>query len=138
MRLASAADLMAVQNCARAAYAPYVAAMGQPPAPMTADYRDAIDRGQVWVCVAPDLKGFARWFPKGSALQLETVAVRPQDQGRGLGTALIRACEVAARQAGCEAVTLYTNSKMVENLRLYPRLGYLQVGHESVRPSVYE
>ena len=28
----------------------------------------------------------------------------------------------------CAAVTLYTNEAMVENLQLYPRLGYVETG----------
>ena len=47
---------------------------------------------------------------------------------RGIGGSLIRFCEAEARRSGAEVVTLYTNEMMVENLTLYPRLGYVETG----------
>ena len=41
-------------------------------------------------------------------------------------SALIDFAERRARELGLPAVTLYTNEAMVENLRLYPRLGFVE------------
>lgn len=35
-------------------------------------------------------------------------------------------CENAARQSGMNAVHLYTNEKMTDNLSTYPKLGYVK------------
>lgn len=57
-------------------------------------------------------------------LHLENVAVDPRFQGLGLGRQLIDYVEQQARSGGYDSIQLYTNAKMTENLRLYPRLGY--------------
>ncbi|MNH40626.1 putative acetyltransferase [compost metagenome] len=62
---------------------------------------------------------------------LENVAVLPSAAGRGVGKALISFCENTARQRGINAVHLYTNEMMTENLSIYPRLGYVKVGQRT-------
>ncbi|WP_332461210.1 GNAT family N-acetyltransferase [Acuticoccus mangrovi] len=59
---------------------------------------------------------------------IDTVAVAPDRQGRGIGPRLIEAAETEIRAAGAGRVTLYTNVKMAANLALYPRLGYRETG----------
>ena len=54
------------------------------------------------------------------------LAVDPDFQGQGVGYRLIEHVEHSARQQGLDRVELYTNAKMIENLALYPRLGYRQ------------
>ena len=58
---------------------------------------------------------------------LENVAVLPAAAGWGIGKSLIAFCETEARRFGLGAVHLYTNEKMIENLAIYPRLGYGEV-----------
>lgn len=41
---------------------------------------------------------------------------------------LIGFCETVARLRGLTAVRLYTNEKMIENLSIYPKLGYIETG----------
>jgi ribosomal protein S18 acetylase RimI-like enzyme len=41
---------------------------------------------------------------------------------------LIAFAEDHARELGLDAVTLYTNEAMTENLRLYPALGFVETG----------
>jgi ribosomal protein S18 acetylase RimI-like enzyme len=69
--------------------------------------------------------------PRGASLLLESVAVDPAHQGLGIGRALVAHAETLAAGAGLEAVELYTNQAMTENLRLYPRLGYVETGRRS-------
>ena len=61
-------------------------------------------------------------------LELENVAVDPAEQGLGHGRALVAFAESHARALGLTAVELYTNEAMVENLQLYPRLGFVETG----------
>jgi hypothetical protein len=59
IRPATEADAPALASIAVAAYQHYVPRIGQPPAPMTADYTAAIRRGQAWVAaVDGEVAGF--------------------------------------------------------------------------------
>ena len=128
IRPARAGDRAAIQACAEAAYAPYVERIGRKPAPMVADFGAQIATGQVHVLVeAGEIRGFAVFYPRGDHLHLENVAVDPGCHGRGCGRRLIAFVEGEARRLGLSAVELYTNEKMTENLKLYPKLGYREV-----------
>jgi GNAT superfamily N-acetyltransferase len=133
IRPASPADEPAIRACAEAAFAPYIPAIGRPPAPMTADYAAAIAAGEAHVAVddADRVQGFIVLRAEPQAMLLDTVAVRPDAQGKGLGRALVAFCEKAARQAGLPRVRLYTNAKMTANLTLYPRMGYVPTGRRT-------
>ncbi len=129
IRPARPEDEPAVRACAELAYARYIPAMGRKPAPMEADYAAQIRAAEVHVHLSEEaeLLGFAVMRDAGGRMLLENVAVLPAAAGRGVGKALIRFCEEEARRRGCEAVDLYTNAKMAENLSMYPRLGYVEV-----------
>lgn len=128
IRQAGPADAPAIRACAEAAYARYVPRIGRRPAPMDTDFGAAIAQGAAYVADEGDqVVGFILFSPDGPAMRLDSVAVRPDLAGQGIGRRLIDHCEAAARRAGCAAVRLYTNAKMTENLRLYPRLDYREV-----------
>ncbi|WP_346770509.1 GNAT family N-acetyltransferase [Pseudomonas sp. 273] len=55
---------------------------------------------------------------------LENIAVAPAFKGRGIGKALLAFCEDYARARRLEAIELYTNQLMTENIALYTKLGY--------------
>jgi ribosomal protein S18 acetylase RimI-like enzyme len=125
IRRASAGDAAAAAGITRAAYEPYVERIGREPAPMAADFDALIGAGDVWVAADGDrVVGVLVLRLKDTALLLESVAVDPAHQRRGIGRSLIGHAERVARDAGLGAVDLYTNARMTENLRLYPSLGY--------------
>ncbi|MBW6426080.1 GNAT family N-acetyltransferase [Rhizobium sp. XQZ8] len=130
IRKAVAADEAAIRACAEQAYARYVAVIGRKPAPMVADYGAQIAAGLVHVVVSEGegLQGFIVFFLKNTAMLLENVAVRPEAAGKGMGRSLTAYCEAEAQRLGLTAVRLYTNEKMVENLSIYSRLGYVETG----------
>jgi GNAT superfamily N-acetyltransferase len=51
--------------------------------------------------------------------------------GRGLGRALLAFAEDEARRRGLPEIRLHTNAAMADNLAMYPRLGYAEVGRET-------
>lgn len=115
-----------LRNLVRAAYAHYVPRLGREPAPMTDDYAARIAAGQAWVLEAD---GTAM-----GALVLEDTPGGPADRqyrrcrGRarhGQGRRLMDFAETEARR-GHPKCWLYTNEKMVENIALYARLGYVE------------
>jgi GNAT superfamily N-acetyltransferase len=55
---------------------------------------------------------------------IENVAVDHDHQRGGIGRALLSLAEDCARELGLDRLRLYTNVAMVENPRLYARLGY--------------
>lgn len=130
IRQAVANDEPEIRECARQAYARYVPLIGRKPAPMTADFAKQITAGEVYVAVddCDGFQGFIVFFPENEYVLLENVAVLPCATGRGIGKKLIGFCETVARLRGLTAVRLYTNEKMIENLSIYPKLGYIETG----------
>lgn len=126
------ADAASIRACAQAAFARYVPRMGCQPAPMTADIAAHIARGEV--CLASDpnglVLGYAICRAQARQMLLDTVAVWPEQAGRGIGKRLIAHVEALARGQGLTAVTLYTNAAMTENIAMYAALGYQRKGRE--------
>jgi len=64
--------------------------------------------------------------------RLDHLEVAGLFQGRGIGTALIRAAEDSARQLGHERIALGVGLDNPKARRLYERLGYADWGHGTV------
>jgi ribosomal protein S18 acetylase RimI-like enzyme len=119
----------AVERVVRDAYSLYIERIGLPPAPMGADYARLIGEGSVYVLDAGgEVAGLVVLIAAPDHLLVENVAVAPPFQGRGLGRRLMSFAEREAARRGLPEVRLYTNVAMVENLRLYPSLGYAEAG----------
>ena len=92
---------------------------------MLVDYVAAILAGEAWVLVeGEETSGVLVMRPENDHLFVETVAVRPDRQGSGLGRKLMAFAEEAARGRGLHEIRLYTNEKMEENLPFYRSLGF--------------
>ena len=114
------------------AYAPYVPRIGMRPLPMDDDYAARVARGQVWVARRPSVDALIVLVPEDGYLLVDNVAVAPEAQRQGLGRRLLEFAEAHARASGYDELRLYTNEKMVENRRLYGRLGYDELGRETI------
>jgi len=60
----------------------------------------------------------------GESMEIKNMAVRPQQQGRGIGRALVLAALELARNWGSRRVSVATAAADVGNLRFYQRLGF--------------
>ena len=72
---------------------------------------------------------------------LENVAVLPSHHGTGVGRALLALAEERAVATGHPRIRLYTHETMVENQRLYERIGYVEThraGEHGVTRVFYE
>jgi len=99
---------------------------------MSSDYGALIREGLVWVAISDEkIDGVLVIRPAPESLLLENVAVAPANQGHGLGRALIRFAEHRAREVGLDEISLYTNTRIMENLALYSALGYVEVDRRS-------
>lgn len=130
IRPARAEEAARLAAIARAAYAPYVAAIGRVPPPMAQDFPAAIAAGRVLVAGDP-AEGFVVSHPRAADWHVENLAVAPGAQGLGLGPRLLAAAEDLGRAAGFARVTLYTNAAMAPALALYPRLGYRETARRT-------
>lgn len=109
------------------AYGHYVKRIGGPPGPMTEDYRDVIGNRQVTVADSDEaMVGMIVLGVTDAGFAVENVAVHPHHRGRGLGRALMEFAEAEARRAGFDSLYLFTHEKMIENLALYARIGYIE------------
>ena len=129
-RLATPADAARVGEIVAAAYSPHLARMGGVrPAPLDADHAASIARDVVWVAeVGERVQGCLVLVDEPEVTLLENVAVHPDAQGQGIGRALMDVAEEHARATDKRGVRLYTHATMVENQRLYERLGYVETG----------
>ncbi|MDD5627584.1 MAG: ribosomal protein S18-alanine N-acetyltransferase [Elusimicrobia bacterium] len=94
----------------------------------------ACGRGLFAVVGAEPIRGYLVLRRVSPEAQLVDLAVRPQDQGRGLGRALLDCAAAAARSWGCSRVTLEVSAANAAALRLYLRTGFQVVGR---RPKFY-
>lgn len=124
LRAATPADLPFVENCARAAYAPYVARIGREPAPMVADFEGHLADGELTIIEKEKTVGYSVHRIDSGALFIENIAIMPDSQGGGIGRAVFELLETEAREAGASQLRLYTNVKMTEALAFYQRLGF--------------
>lgn len=86
--------------------------------------------GEVYVATGFDgaVTGYVICRKTQGTMLLDTVAVWPEHAGQGIGKRLIAHVEALARAQSLDAVTLYTNVMMTENMGLYTALGYDRTG----------
>ena len=126
------ADVATVAEIVERAYEGYVEEVGGRPAPMDADYSEAVRARTLFV--AEDGSGIAGLIVlalDGDHLEVENVAVDPRRQGEGIGRALLAFAEEEARFRGVGELRLFTHVVMLRNQRIYTRLGYTEVERRS-------
>ena len=93
---------------------------------MVDDYPARIAAGQAWW--VPDLAVLVLVDEDG--MLIDNIAVAEVARGRGLGRALMAFAEDEAHRREHARLWLYTNEKMVENIVLYARLGFVETHRE--------
>jgi GNAT superfamily N-acetyltransferase len=132
VRSATAADVSAIRVIASAAYSPYVDSIGVRPGPLDVDYDAAVADADVRVAeVDGAMVGFLVLVPGADHMLLENVAVHPDSQGQGVGSALLALAEEEASRRGLRDVRLYTHRLMADNLARYQRRGYVETHRET-------
>jgi GNAT superfamily N-acetyltransferase len=116
-----------VRDVVLSAYERYVAVIGTAPGPMLDDYAARIAADQVWVLEdAGGIAGMLVLEDGPEVFLLDNIAVRPDRQGLGFGRVLLDFSEAEAVRCGWDAITLYTNALMVENIAIYAARGYVE------------
>ena len=85
---------------------------------------DAGDGAMVWRDQQGRVAAFNLAHRSGTEGWMGPLAVRPELQGRGLGTAVVRAAIDWLRRAGARTIGLETMPRTVENIGFYGRLGF--------------
>lgn len=129
IRRAAPAEVDWVSATIDAAFSRYIPRIGRKPQPMTVDHAALIAAGEVHVLEDGDERlGLIVMRAEADHLYVDILAVRPEAQRRGLGRQLMAFAEDEARRLGLPALRLFTNAKMTENRRFYPRLGFREIG----------
>lgn len=91
-------------------------------------YRRLIAKGHCLVALQEDRSiGFIATEPFRRELHMWQLAVHEDAQRLGVGSGLVRACMIDARNSGFTAVTLTTSRDLPWNAPFYERLGFEEV-----------
>ena len=100
---------------------------------MLADYESVVRNEQAWVAEGNGtIVGMLVLRIEHGFVLLDNVAVAPEVQRVGIGSALLAFAEDQGRQAGLAEIRLYTNVAMTENLSYYLDHGYRET-HRAVQ-----
>jgi ribosomal protein S18 acetylase RimI-like enzyme len=139
IRKATLAEANIVQAIMMEAFEPY--RFAEPPTSALNEtvhsVRNAMERGETAILCFQDGEavGSVRCLIK-EGLYFHRLAVRCTEQGRGVGTALVRWLEDEARRTGQDVIWLKVRSSQTRNVEWYRRLGYLpSTESEDVNPN---
>ena len=135
LRRALPEDATAVRELTREAYSKWVPVIGREPLPMRADYDRAVRDHIVVLCEdGARLVALVELIAKDDHLLIENLAVRPGDQGKGLGALLLAHADVVARSLNLPEIRLFTNAAFATNLSFYGQRGYSEYRRGSMVP----
>ena len=125
-------DAPIIKSMVDKAYSKYIERLGKPPAPMHTDYENLARKGGVFVLREHgNILGSIALSKFGYSFKINDLVVDVSAQGKGYGRMLMEFAEEVASQQGFTAVTLFTNEKMYENIALYKKRGFREVGRRS-------
>ncbi|MEO3474558.1 GNAT family N-acetyltransferase [Roseomonas sp. CAU 1739] len=131
-RRANPADAAAIRTVTREAYARWVPLIGREPLPMRVDYDAAVMEHRFDLFQrGPDILALIETALRDDHLWIENIAVRPDQQGQGLGSRLLAHAETLAREAGRAELRLLTNAAFASNVALYEQRGYAVTAREA-------
>lgn len=136
-------DVPIIQSMVEAAYTKYINRIGKRPAPMDEDYHQAIYTHTILVLRGGENQVVGAIVleinPSSDSMKVNNLVVHPAAQGHGYGRVLMDCAEDLARSQDYQALTLYTNVMMYENLGLYLKLGFFETErkHEDGFDRVY-
>ena len=93
IRLAMTTDVPAIKLIARKSFERYVPLIGKPPAPMNANFSGHILKDTVFIAQSEkkqgSVLGYAIVLQRDGEWLLDNIAVSPEAQGRGVGSAIM-------------------------------------------------
>jgi N-acetylglutamate synthase-like GNAT family acetyltransferase len=127
VRQASLDDGDAVKTIVDAAYSMYIERLGMLPNAMRSDYSSLAGSGELYVlCEGGKILGAVLLTKAKDSVMVSNLVVHPDDQGKGYGRELMLFAETLAHELHLDAITLFTNELMHENIRLYLKAGFIE------------
>ena len=132
IRPATAADVSAIVKTLQRAFAEYDGRLEPQPGALRetgATLRSrVVPHGAAVAVTGKDVIGCVLFERRGTEIYLGRLAVIPEWRGCGIARRLVDHVEHEARAAGAAAVTLNVRVALPENITLFLRLGYHEVG----------
>jgi GNAT superfamily N-acetyltransferase len=102
---------------------------------MTADYDRALANHIVDLLEdGGQLLALIEMIHEEDHLLIENIAVRPDQQGKGLGDRLLQHAEDIGRSCGIAEIRLYTNAAFTSNITFYAKRGYAEYRRGAIVP----
>jgi GNAT superfamily N-acetyltransferase len=107
---------------------PLLAGTVIPPTASASDHARIIAKGRSLAALhGDDIVGLAALRPAGRAIHLSELSVARAHQRCGIGSLLLRAAMIDARNSGYRAITLNTYRDIPWNAPFYARFGFVEV-----------
>ena len=135
IRAATPSDAEGLARCMVSAYAGYQGRLGGARLPpMDVDYAVEIQNYPTWVVVLAGsiVGGLIMTLESGEA-SIVNIAVDPQQQGKGIGAALMRFAESTAKNNNYSELHLATHVLLTENISLYQHFGWQETERDQNR-----
>lgn len=131
-RRATFADMHHVWHIVYHAYAAYIPLLGRTPPTFLEPFDQHITAKNLWLLDdTTGVNAMVVLTPSDDHLMIQALCVNPEHQGQGLGQQTLAFAEAKARELGYTELRLYTNSKMLRNLRIYRQWGFRETHRES-------
>jgi len=128
LRLAKAEQIAHIRPLIFSAFSPVAARMNKTiPDDAWSDLGDYVDQRNLYILKDEDgdaILGVLCLREGKDHIHVDTVAIHPDHQGRGLGTMLLQDAEMIAESRGCPHLRLHTPEVMDELLGFYEHLGF--------------
>jgi len=118
---------LAFERVAIRANLPTIPPMAETASELRQDFATSTILKALW---QDDLVGAVRGTLQGNVCIVRRMAVHPEHQGKGIGSALLAKIEQSF--SGVAAFELYTHSQNIEALALYKRFGYQVTRRETI------
>lgn len=129
IRLAEATDFAGIITCEHLAFEMVTRRKGNIDLQHNGALASQIRGGEVHLAVVEQqIVGYIVFTPSSDHIYVDTVAVLPDKQRRGLGSQLLAHAEQAARTQGLGSVKLFTDGRIASNVAFYERRGYSETG----------
>jgi ribosomal protein S18 acetylase RimI-like enzyme len=129
VRAARNADVPEIEQVVADAFAAFTSRTGIRPAPLATDWPTVVSALGASVATRDErVVGVLVLWPHPDHVLVDVLAVAQEEQGGGIGSALLDRAELLAVETGTNTVRLHTNAAMAEALAWYPRRGFVEIG----------